>query len=303
MGVIQDWQEPWEPNDFLLDSIASIERQFANGTDTEERYHINMAITNAIRKECDKVRYHCGQLKPDADTHNKAEALLAMGRVHVIENKMDEALALYEQSWEMDNEMEMATTEGGQIYLELQRYKEALVMFQRSLVLDPECDFICNFAGQAAAGVEDYPLALEYFTKAIEYDEDEDDKAQNEYFIGLCYDRMGDFYRALHHYSLCLDADPLFGEALGNMASLYYNHEGDVQTALTYLKKTEPVALETKNGPLLQLVYMNLSQLYNKIKDFEKHEYYKQKLLESVGLGFMLESSDGEDEDGYEDAE
>ena len=299
MGVISDWQEKDDTSNYLLDHLAAFERQYAEGRNSKDEYHKSMAMMHVLRKECDKVRYHCAQISPDASKEIKAETLFSLARTCVIENKLDEALEYYEKVYETEPELEMASTEGGEILLELERYSKALVYFQRSLVVEPECNSLYTSAGKSAAGIENYELALDYFTKAIQYDEDKYYTAENEYFLGLCYDKLGDFYRSLHHYTLCLDDDPLFGEALGNMAAAYYNHDGDVENAFIYLKKAEAIAEKTKNAPLLQLIYMNLARLYDKIKDFDNHEHYKQKMMESLGFGFMY----GEDEEDEEDEE
>ena len=77
------------------------------------------------------------------------------------------------------------------------------------------------------------------------------------------------------------------------MASLYLEHETDIKTAIAYLKKAEAIAEADNNSQLLQLVYINLTRLYNLIKEFELAELYNKKLLSVLGFGGFL----GDDEE------
>ncbi len=113
------------------------------------------------------------------------------------------------------------------------------------------------------------------------------------YYLGMSYQNKNDFYRALHHYNEALKRKPQFPEVQNNLASIKFEDDGDVQGAIDLLQK----ALEEKpEGPIVTTLYLNLSRLYKKIADYDKHEFYKGKMMES--LGFPVEFTDDEEGDG-----
>ncbi len=111
--------------------------------------------------------------------------------------------------------------------------------------------------------------------------------------IGLCYSKNNDFYRALSHYTKSLDANPGFAPSLTNIAALYFDHEADIKTAVSYLQRAEAIAEADEDNQLLQLVYINLIKLYGLIADYELKDRYNSKLLTLLGFNSNID----EDED------
>ncbi len=197
--VISEMQEAREEPPAVLDDwIASVTRQWKEGNIGEASYHSQLSILYAGYKMVDECRYHAELVPDTASENDNSEAFVSLARILVYENKVDEAISLYE----------------------------------KALQADPTHD--------TATGNDHY----------------------YEYMLGLCYSHLGDFYRALAHYTKSLDAKPSFGHALNNMATLYFEHEADIKTAIGYLQKAEAIAEDEEDVQLLQLVCINLVRLY-----------------------------------------
>jgi tetratricopeptide (TPR) repeat protein len=153
-----------------------------------------------------------------------------------------------------------------------------------------ESYWLWNNAGRALALAGKEEEAMFYFQMVLKlYPKSE----IAHYFLGQIYQTKKDVYRALHHYTEALKIKPDFPEVHNNLAAISFEEESDIQEAINYLEK----ALGENPSPqILTLLYTNLSRMYKKIADYDKHEYYKGKLFES--LGFDVEWKEGdEDED------
>lgn len=154
--------------------------------------------------------------------------------------------------------------------------------------------------GRAMALDKNETEATFYFKMALKINPK---NADAHYCLGLLQQEKNNVYRALHHYTEALKIYPNYAAVYNNMAALAYNEEGDIEKAIKNIEK----ALEVnEDKQLLFLLYQNLAKLYYKISDYDKHEYYKQKMMDQVGFTAdflsMLEDFDDEgyDED-YED--
>ena len=165
---------------------------------------------------------------------------------------------------------------------------------------------LCSQIGLCYGMKEDFTTALEWFTKALTDDNTyEGQFAETYYQIGLCWQRMGDEYRARAAYNKSIEIDPKFPEVYNNLASLAYNENGQIQEAIGWLK----TALERieEEHPVEFTIWQNLKMLYNKIADYDNAEYAKYRMLCCVGFGPLLrdpslpdDESEEEDLDGME---
>ena len=121
------------------------------------------------------------------------------------------------------------------------------------------------------------------------------DNLNAHYHLADIYEADGDTYLALHHYYETLRLRPDFAFVYVRLGALAFNSEGDIPEAITHMEK----ALELNTNPeITKTIYLNLSRLYDKIKDFDKHEYYKAKWAESLGLPPGFVGNLGDDEEG-----
>lgn len=112
------------------------------------------------------------------------------------------------------------------------------------------------------------------------------------YCMGQCYQDQGDVYRAMHHYYEALKIQPEFPEIYNNLAVIEFHEESDIKAAIAHIE----TALQQNPSPQLQQkMYLSLARLYKLIAEYDLHEYYTMKLLESIG--FPVEEVDDDDED------
>jgi tetratricopeptide (TPR) repeat protein len=181
----------------------------------------------------------------------------------------------------------------GDFYAEKKEYETAIEKYAKALTFDAEDQSAIHGLGVIYAEIDKYDEALNYFNQEKKlYPE----SPMPDYAIGLCYQKQEDFYRALHHYTEALKIAPGFPEVYNNMAVIHLEMDGDIRAALTDLEKAAELATDTKQRTLF---YMNLSRLYDKIKDEEKHLFWKKKFMDEMGFkGLISWEDDEEDDDG-----
>ena len=157
-----------------------------------------------------------------------------------------------------------------------------------------DSDFHWMNMGRALAldGQEDE--AMFYFKMSLEINPED---AWPHYYMGQTYQNKKDVYRAMHHYTEALKYEPNFAAIYNNFSAIAYNEDGNIALAIEHLEK----ALELDKEEQMQfLIYRNLANLYKKISDYDKEEYYSTKMMAS--LGFIYESM-GENDDEDNDNE
>jgi tetratricopeptide (TPR) repeat protein len=101
------------------------------------------------------------------------------------------------------------------------------------------------------------------------------------YYMGHVYQNKKDVYRALHNYTEALKLDPDFAMVYNNLAAIAYNEEGNIAEAIEHIEKALSLNSDSKS---LYTLYRNLAALHKQIADYDKHEYYKDKMLQSLGF-------------------
>lgn len=140
----------------------------------------------------------------------------------------------------------------------------------------------------ALAGKEEE--AAFYFKIALAINEQ---SADTHYLLGNIYQNKGDSYRALHHYMEALKIEPNYSAVYNNLGVISFDEDGDIKGAIENIEKALTMnpdkTLETR-------MYINLSRLYKQIFNYEKHNYYKGKVMEAAGFppGFIVEDDDDE---------
>ncbi|MBL0309479.1 MAG: tetratricopeptide repeat protein [Bacteroidetes bacterium] len=236
------------------------------------------------------------ELEPDADTIllNFASCLEKVG-------KLDEALKCYHEvekiSLEEENESDWVYVEMAEVYFKKGENENAKKYFQKALDLEPEnTEALCGL-GRVAATVDDYDGAMNYFEQALKLQPED---AYIFYYIAHTWSLRDDFYRAMHFYTEALKRKPDFAEVYNNIGSLYYNHEGDLKTALDNMLKALEIIGE-RDEKILSMVYLNISKLYRQISEYDLADTYKTKFWESMGFPGNMDDA-GEDEDEGDEA-
>lgn len=157
--------------------------------------------------------------------------------------------------------------------------------------------WIWNNAGRALALAGQLDEAMFYFKMVLKMNPEQE---MAHYYMGQAYQDKEDVYRALHHYTEALKIRPDFPEVYNNLAAISYYENSNINEAIANLEK----ALEANpDSSMLVKLYMNLSRLYKSIADYERHEYYKARLMDAMGFSGLFgdgDLDDLEDEDDFE---
>lgn len=289
--------------------IKDIEQRYGDKKIDEIHYHSQISFYYCCLYMPNECKMHAALVPGDADVDEKALAMHGVARMLVYEKKIEEALVVYEQIYALLPDHEAVIEEAAWYWFELKQWENAKEWFLKAIAVNDEFESYLEGLGRSLAQLGRFTEALLAFKKGLELCEQESYHYVYHNLIGQCYANLNDFYRALDHYTKCLDANPTYATGLNDMAALYFNQEGDITNALDYLKKAETIALEKEMPHTLQMVYMNLANLYKKLKEFDLEELYHAKFMESLGFGFTIEYDDdeegGDDEDknNDEDAE
>ncbi len=90
------------------------------------------------------------------------------GNVRVSQNKLEDAIADYNESIKLAPTAPDPYLNRGTAYEGLREYKKAIADYEQVLALDPQDAMAYNNLGNAKAGLKDWQTAVEYYHKATE---------------------------------------------------------------------------------------------------------------------------------------
>jgi len=151
--------------------------------------------------------------------------------------------------------------------------------------------YLWQNTGRAFALANQEDEAMQYFQIALILDP----QCENAlYCMGQIYQNKGDQYRAMHYYTEVLKINPLNALVFNNMGAMAFNEDGDIKGAIEKIEE----ALEMNTDPQMELTFhINLARLYNKIFNYDKHNFHKRKIFEAAGFGGMMEEDEDDDSD------
>lgn len=278
--------------------IATKNKEWNEKKIDEAHYYAQLSFSYCNLFRVAECKHHAALLPDWAHIQEKGLALTSVARMLVYEKKIEEALHYYEQAFAIDPEDQVAIEEAGWCCYELKQWEQAIQWFTKGALLMDDYETFWEGLALSLAQQQKFEEAITAFKKALDLCNQEYMAYHYDHLLGQCYANLGDFYRALGHYTKSLNANPTYAPALNDIAALYNNEEGDIETAVGYLTRAEITAKENGDRHLLQVVYMNLARLYGQTKEFALHEYYQAKLLEVLGFGNLFdldEDGDGED--------
>jgi len=290
---VTEMQSMPEPMFYIEESIESVTRQWKDGRTKDVSYHSQLALLYGVLKNADECRLHAAMVPDTAGMDDRVNKYISLARMLVYEKNIEDAVDYYKKCLDTDTEHEMAMEEIAWCCYHIKQYEEAEKWFRQVAILAPHCGNLWEGLALALSEQKKYTEAIIHFIKALELDTQTANVDYYEYMIGLCYSKNNDFYRALSHYTKSLDANPRFAPSLTNIAALYFDHEADIKTAVSYLQRAEEIAEADEDNQLLQLVYINLIKLYSLVADYDMKDRFNSKLLTLLGFNGTID----EDED------
>ncbi|HEY4788089.1 MAG TPA: tetratricopeptide repeat protein [Bacteroidales bacterium] len=245
----------------------------------------------AQKKETTKaIEYY---RKVIADYPTEQEPILELAELYENQFDYDAAIAVYDY---FDNECFEYMKESmyhykGVCYYNKKEHEKALECFQTSLTLnaDDEDGTLTENIGGCYFNMKNYTEAFSWFRKLLEKDPQ---SADAHYGLGLCYQHTDDGYRAMHHYFEAVKIKPDFTDAYNNIAAITINQEGDYKAGIEMLKKAIDSCTDKKS---LTIVYLNLTHVYNKLREFTLADYYKAEYMKSLGFDVSFEEDEDDD--------
>ncbi len=133
--------------------------------------------------------------------------------------------------------------------------------------------------------------AKKLFKKCTEVDTTDEKLFYN---LGICYNKIGDHLMEMHCYIEAIKIKPDFAEAYKNMGRVAILEEGDAKQAIEYLEKA--IEITKEDDPLLFELYFTLLAINKHITNFERTEYYQEKLMSLFGYDVSKEEDDEEED-------
>ncbi len=255
------------------------------------------AQENEIEKAIDNYRKG-HEIDPSCE-----DCIIEWGGIHSVLGDFENAIKVYEllDNDNIKNGKENSYFQRAGAYFNLDQLDTALDYYKKALQLNPEDKdgFIAEDLAKTLVEMQSYDEAIPWFKKALEK---KAEKADSHYGIGVCYQALEDYYRALHHYTETLKLKPDYLFALNNIAYIFINNEGKPKEGIEMLEK----ALETADDKIaLNYMYNNLRSAYGAKGDYDKARYYKSLYIKNNGLDeeYIGEEEYDEDDEDYEDYE
>lgn len=218
------------------------------------------------------------------------EAILELATLYENKFDYDAALAVYDY---LDKECFADIRESmyhykGVCYYRKKEYEKALECFQTSLEMssDDVDEELTENIGACFLNMKNYTEAFSWFRKSLEINPQ---SADAHYGLGLCYQQTNDSYRAMHHYFEAVKIRPDFTDAYNNIAAVTINQEGDYKAGIEMLKKAIDTCTDKKS---LTIVYLNLTHVYKRLREFTLADYYKAEYMKSLGFDVSFEEDD-----------
>lgn len=230
------------------------------------------------------------------------ETIMDLAALYEKQKDYESAISVYDYLDNKDIEYgkENMYRNKGTIYYNRQEWDKALDCYQKAYDVSIDDLDVGTLESLAETywQMGNYSESIAWFNQALE----KDPQSWNAHYgMGLCYERIDDSYRALHHYFEAIRIKPDCTNAYNNIAAVTINKEGDIKGGIEMLNK----ALENNTDKeSLTLIYQNLSRVYHAIYEYDLAKHYKAEFLKSVGLEcFISEEEDFDEDDDCDEEE
>lgn len=146
------------------------------------------------------------------------EAQLALGNMYIEQNKLADALALFESLIVQDPSQAKAFNSLGHVYFCSGHLEQALKAFHHAVALDPYLALAHQNLGYTYSDLEHYDDAVLAFQNAIRI---EPGNARPYHGLGLVYAIIGDEAHAINILQLSIMLDPLYAGPRISLAVIY----------------------------------------------------------------------------------
>lgn len=185
-----------------------------------------------------------------------------------INGKLDEAKAMYEELLGFDSSNLDVLNLYAQLNVSLKNYDKAIDIFNRIYSISPIEDILINLA-KTYIFKQNFDIAINELLKISN-----DIKEKNE-LIAHCYIKMSDYKNAAEYYKKLIEKDKTNSSYYLNL-SICFKNTNNIEMALKYAK----IAYDIDNNDID--IILNISSLYELLKDFEHSIFYLLKVSEKT---------------------
>ena len=217
----------------------------------------------------DEAMSSCSALIQMGIFHGKELALLLKfrGNAHLRKDEYDLAILDYDQSIQLNPNVESTLLNRGAAYAKKDEYDKAIQDLDKAIKLDPNDANAFSNRGLAYRNKGEYEKAIQDFDQAIKLDPKDIDILVRR---GFAYQLKGDFDRAIHDYNQVIKMNPSDGEAF-NARGTIYSSKGEYNLAFQDFDQAirlnpSEVAPFGNRG----MTYFFLGQFSNAQKDLSK---------------------------------
>ena len=267
---------------------------------------VNLMVHYSNTKQIEKA-YRYGEIMlAKTDRHYTDTGIYHhWGRLELFQKNFEKAIEWYEKALTgRHHNFDHIHYEMGGCYEQLENYAYAEYHYVQAIAYSrKESDRPCQFwdaLGLLYAKLERYEEAIEIFK---EREVGSPDLWETKYYLGLCYQRLGDDLRALAYYFRVIQMPYDVPEVYNNAAVLFHNVHGNIRQALRHICMAEEVSDDHEAN--FQLIWQNyhiLEEHKGLVQDYDWWEEEEDFILAAEHIrpiqacGFELTYyDDGED--------
>ncbi len=156
-----------------------------------------------------------------------------LGTILKNRDKMEDALAAYDRSLEINPQLAEALYNSANVLVELKREKEALRRYREALHLKPDFAFACHKVGNIYRKREDFEESLEWYQKAIDL---KSDFVQPIFSKGLSLQALGRHMEAAKQFDRAMQMAPHLPKPYVALSNMYFEL-GEYNAALEFSRR------------------------------------------------------------------
>lgn len=183
------------------------------------------------------------------------------------QNKLDEALEIYNLLLKMNSEDVNVLNLVGMLYMAKKQYSESINYLSKAVVLNKSAYILSNL-GKAYYLNEQYAESIDLYLQALQVEENDDIL----YSLALAYKTVQKFDLAIKYYQKAILNNSENYNALYNLALLYKDLNNS-EMALDYCLKAMHIVPDDVD------LYTLLSKLYENLHDYNKSIKYLEKAV------------------------
>ena len=229
----------------------------------------NLEPSEEDKKHCMKVLQELNaQPKEDSDIEERSQILFEMARLHMIDSRWDEAIAMLDRAVAQGPERAVVYYNLGVCYENKKQRALAMEKYERTLILQKVFGDACEKLSDYYSDLYEEKSERQYFDKAIMYINRQLEEIENCYYLvhrGLIYMDAFELDLAIADFEKAIEYIPQDWAAHNNLGCCY-KYRGLFDKAIEYLEKANEFLGDEKNP----LPYSNMADCYAAKGEYEK---------------------------------